>query len=118
MLRVRVVVDGVELLTDLLRIRLDWPPIPDAATYVIQAVVGMALAPFLIGRGSAKYWRGHEVSLAVVMLIVWSAMAALIPVVGVGIRLRPVMVPVVVMFVLAGALFERFRAVASGNVTH
>ena len=101
---------GLELLTDALRIRLDWPPIPDAATYVVQAAVLFAIAPFQIGRSSRYFWRGHEVSLAVVMLIVWSAMATVVPLVGVGISARPAMVPVMVMFVLAGALFERFRS--------
>jgi hypothetical protein len=101
---------GVELLTEALRVRFDWPPIPDAATYVIQAVVLMALAPFQVGRGSTFFWRGHEVSLAVMILIVWSAMAAFVPLVGIGISARPAMVPVMVMFVLAGALFERFRS--------
>ena len=101
---------GVELLTDLLKVRLDWPPIPDAATYVIQAVVLFALAPFVLGRSSALYWRGHEVSLAVIMLIVWTAMAMFVPLVGVGISARPAMVPLMVTFVLAGSLFERFRS--------
>jgi hypothetical protein len=100
---------GVELLTDLMRIRFDWPPIPDAATYLIQAVVLFAIAPFHIGRASARFWRGHEVSLAVMMLVVWTGMAAFVPLVGIGITARPPMVPVMVMFVLAGALFERFR---------
>jgi hypothetical protein len=100
---------GLELLTDALRIRFAWPPIPDAATYAIQAAVLWAIAPFQIGRGSARYWRGHEVSLAVVMLFVWMVMAAFVPVVGIGIRVRPAMVPVIAMFVLAGALFERSR---------
>jgi hypothetical protein len=100
---------GLELLTDALRVRFDWPPIPDAATYAIQAAVLLAIAPFQIGRGSARYWRGHEVSLAIVMLFVWMAMAAFVPLVGLGIAVRPEMVPVMVMVVLAGALFERFR---------
>ena len=100
---------GVELLTDALRIRFDWPPIPDAATYVIQAVVLMAVAPFQIGRGSTLFWRGHEVSLAVMILIIWPVMAAFVPLVGIVIAARPGMVPVMAMFVLAGALFERFR---------
>jgi hypothetical protein len=100
---------GVELLTDALRVRFDWPPIPDAATYVVQAIVLFAIAPFQIGRGSRCFWRGHEVSLAVVMLIIWSAMATFVPLVGVGISARPAMVPVMVLFVLAGGLFERFR---------
>ena len=104
---------GLELLTDALRIRFDWPPIPGAATYAIQAVVLFAAAPFHIGRCSAFCWRGHEVSVAVVMLAIWSLMAAFVPLVGVGISVRPGMVPVMVMVVLAGALFERFRTVTA-----
>ena len=100
---------GLELVTDVLRIRFDWPPIPDWATYVIQAAVLFALAPLQIGRGSARFWRGHEVSLAVIMLIVWWAMATFVPLVGIGIRAYPPLVPVMVMFVLIGALYERFR---------
>lgn len=102
---------GLELLTDALRIRFDWPPIPGAATYAIEVAVLFAAAPFHIGRCSAFCWRGHEVSVAVVMLGIWSLMAAFVPLVGVGITARPAMVPVMVMFVLAGALFERFRTV-------
>ena len=101
---------GLELLTDLLRIRFSWPPIPDVATYLIQAVVLFVIAPFHIGRGSARFWRGHEVSLAIVMLGVWTGMAVFVPLVGVGISARPAMVPVMVTFVLAGALLERFRS--------
>ena len=104
---------GAELLTDAMKVRFDWPPIPDMATYVIQAVVLFAIAPFQIGWGSGRFWRGHEVSLAVVMLIVWWAMATCVPLVGIGISARPAMVPVMVMFVLAGALFERFRGVTN-----
>ncbi len=100
---------GLELLTDALRIRFDWPPIPGAATYAIEAAVLFAAAPFHIGRCSAFCWRGHEVSVAVVMLGIWSLMAAFVPLVGVGITAPPSMVPVMVMFVLAGSLFERFR---------
>jgi hypothetical protein len=101
---------GLELLANGLRIRLDWPPIPDWMTYAIQAAVLLALAPFQIGRGSSLFWRGHEMSLAVLMLIIWTAMAWLVPLVGVGIRAYPSMVPVMVGFMLLGALFERFRA--------
>jgi len=103
---------GLELLTNALRIRFDWPPIPGAATYAIEAVVLFAAAPFHIGRCSAFCWRGHEVSVVVVMLAIWSLMAAFVPLAGLGIGVRPAMVPVMVMVVLAGALFERFRTVA------
>jgi hypothetical protein len=101
---------GFELLADVFLIRFDWPPIPVWATDAIQAAVLFAIAPFQIGRGSTHFWRGHEVSLAVVLLIVWSAMAAFVPLVGIGISARPTMVPLMVTFVLAGALLERFRS--------
>jgi hypothetical protein len=100
---------GFELLTDLLRIRFDWPQIPAWSLYAIQAAVLFAIAPFQLGRGSRNFWRGHEVSLAVVILIVWTLMAQFVPFVGIGISARPSMVPVMVAFVLAGALFERSR---------
>jgi hypothetical protein len=100
---------GVELLTEVLKIRFDWPPIPDSAIYAVQAAVLFAITPFYIGRGSSRFWRGHELSLALMMLIVWTAMSMFVPVVGIGIRAYPLMVPVMVTFVLAGAMYERFR---------
>jgi hypothetical protein len=108
---------GLELLTDALRVRFDWPPLPGAATYAIQAVVLFAVAPFHIGRCSVFCWRGHEVSVAVIMLAIWSLMATFVPLVGVGISARPAMVPVMVMFVLAGALFERFRPATAATAS-
>ena len=70
---------GLELLADLVRIRFDWPPISPETTWWIQAVVLFAAAPFQIGRGAARYWRGHELSLAIVMLLIWTAMAEFVP---------------------------------------
>jgi len=103
---------GFELLADLLRLRFDWPPIPMWMTYAIQAIVLFAIAPLQIGRGSAAHWRGHELSLVLVMLLIWSAMAVLVPIVGVGIAATPRMVPVAMTFVLIGLLSVR-RGAAS-----
>lgn len=100
---------GLELLVDVLRVRFDWPPIPAWTTYAIQASVLFAIAPFQIGRGSASHWRGHELSLVVVMLLTWSAMAEFLPFVGVGIRATPSMMPIAVSFVLLGLVSERRR---------
>ena len=100
---------GLELVADLLRLRIAWPPIPDAATWAIQAIVLFAIAPFQIGRAIAPYWRGHELSLAIVMLVIWTTMAVFVPLVGVGISASPAMMPVAVMFVLGGALGQRVR---------
>lgn len=106
---------GLELLVDLLLIRFDWPPIPDGATWAIQAVVLFVIAPFQLGRASVPYWRGHELSLAIVMLPIWMAMAVFVPFVGVGISARPSMMPLVVMFVLLGALVDRFRVTPASS---
>ena len=104
---------GLELLSDVLRIRLDWPPLPAGATWVIQALVLFALAPFCIGRGSSVYWRGRELSSTLILMVIWTAMSRFVPIVGIS--ARPSMVPVIVMFVLAGALFERFRHVPASS---
>lgn len=98
---------GAELLTDILLVRFDWPPIPMWAAVAIQAVAFFAVAPFQIGYKSAPYWRGHELSLILVMLPIWLAMATYVPFVGIGVRAMPTMMPLVVMFVLLGAIWSR-----------
>jgi hypothetical protein len=98
---------GVELLTEVLKIRFDWPPIAPWATYAIQAVALFGVAPFLVGRGSSPYWRGHELSLTIVMLMVWTMMASLVPLVGVGIAARPSLMPIAALFVLIGLVSAR-----------
>jgi hypothetical protein len=104
-----------ELLADVLRIRFDWPPIPAWMAYAIQALVLFAVAPFQIGRGGAPYWRGRELSLVLVMLLIWSAMAMIVPIVGVGIAVTPRVMPMVVAFVFIGLLSARRRAASSAS---
>jgi len=104
---------GLELLVDLLRLRFDWPPIPAWMTYAIQAVVLFAIAPLQIGRSSAPHFRGHELSLVLVMLLIWSAMAVFAPIVGIGIAATPRTMPVIATFVLLGILMERRRAAST-----
>jgi hypothetical protein len=51
---------GLELMTDLLRIRFKWPPIPDAATYLIQAAmlfVSLHFTSAAVARGSGAVTR-------------------------------------------------------------
>jgi hypothetical protein len=101
---------GFEPLVDVLRLRFDWPPLPAWVTYAIQAIVFFAIAPLQIGRISAPHWRGHELSLVVMMLPIWSAMAVLVPFVSVGIAATPRVMPVVMTFVFTGILAGRRRA--------
>lgn len=100
---------GVDLLADVLRVRIDWPPVPMWATYALQACVFFGVTPFSIGRGSSEYWRGHELSLAIVTMLIWLAMSVLVPFVGVGVRTTPAMVPVLGAFVLIGLVSARVR---------
>ena len=106
---------GLELLADVLRIRFDWPPVSSVVTWWIQAVVLFAVAPFQLGRASAPYWRGHEVSLAIVTLLIWTAMSWFVPFVLFGIKASPATMPLVVMLLLLGALAERFRATPASS---
>ena len=103
---------GFELLADIARMRFDWPPIPAWVTYATQAIVFFGIAPFQIGRSSAPYCRGHELSLVLMMLLIWLAMAVLVPFVGAGIAATPRMMPLAMTFVLIGLLSVR-RGAAS-----
>jgi hypothetical protein len=105
---------GLELVANVLRLRLEWPPIPASVTYAIQAIVFVGIAPFQVGRGSAAFWRGHELSLVVVMLVIWTLMSLIVPLVGVGFQATPAMMPGTVMFVLLGLLSERRKSAGLG----
>ncbi len=101
---------GLELLTSALNLRFEWPPIPDLATYVIQAVVLFAIAPFHIGRCNARLLarsRGESGRHDAARLVGDGGVGARSS--GSASARGPAMVPVMVMFVLAGALFERSR---------
>jgi len=100
---------GAELLASALRLRFDWPPMPAMATYVIQAVAFFAMAPFQLGRWSAPYWRGRELTLVTITLSVWLLMSAFVPFVGFGVRAAPPTIPITVTFLLLGLLDGRFR---------
>ena len=80
---------GAELLVSVLRIRIDWPPIPATATYAIQAIAFFAMAPFQLGRWSAPHWRGRELTLAMITLPIWLLMSTFVPFVGVGVHAAP-----------------------------
>jgi hypothetical protein len=106
---------GFELLVNVLRLRFDWPPVPGWVTDAIQAIVFCGIAPRQIGRIIAPYCRGHELSLVVIMLPIWSAMAMLVPFVGVGIAVTPRVMPVAMTFVFIGILAGRGRASQSAS---
>jgi hypothetical protein len=100
---------GGELLVNALLIRIDFPPIPATATYAIQVAAFFVVSPYQLGRGSARHWRGRELTLAIITLPVWLSMSVLVPFVGIGVRATPPMMPLAVAFVLLGLLDARFR---------
>lgn len=98
---------GLELLADVLRIRFDWPPIPSGVAYAVQAIAIWALAPFGMGRFGGQYWRGHELSISIVTMAIWSAMSILVPFVAIGVRANLPVMPLILTFVLLGAVSAR-----------
>ena len=99
---------GLDLI---LRLRFDWTPLPAGIAYAIQAIAFWAVAPFQIGRAAGLYWRGHELSISLVTMAIWSAMSVLVPFVGVGVRASLSAMPLILTFVLLGALAERHASI-------
>ena len=98
---------GLELLVSVLRLRFDWTPLPAGIAYAIQAIAFWVVAPFHIGRAAGLFWRGHELSISLVTMATWSAMSVLVPFVGVGVKANLSAMPLILTFVLLGALSER-----------
>ncbi len=98
---------GLELLANLVGLRIDWPPLPFVALYSVQAIVVWVLAPFQMGRLAGRSWRGHELSICLAMALVWSAMAVLVPFVVHGVSASPSMMPAIGACLLFGGVWER-----------
>jgi len=98
---------GLELLVTLLKVRIDWAPLPRSLARGIELlVIGMA-APFQVGRYAARCWPGREVAAWVILLLIWPLMAMFVPFVAVSTKVTLQGVPVIQTFVLLGALWER-----------
>lgn len=98
---------GAELLADLLRIRIGWPPPPPSVTHWLEIFVVGIVAPLHVGRLASRSWPGREITAWVVVLLVWPLMATVVPFVAVSARVSLHWVPVIQTFVLLAALWER-----------
>lgn len=98
---------GLELLSNILRIRFDWPPPPPAVTHWVEPLAIYVLAPLQVGRWAARCSPGREVAVCAAMALSWPALAILIPFVAVSVRVGLPMMPVIQACVLLGALWER-----------
>jgi hypothetical protein len=108
---------GLELLVDLLRVRLDWPPLPDALGRTVEIVAMWAVAPFWFGVTSARHWRGSEVVSGIVVALVWQLMAILVPFAAFFTRATFEMMPVIGASVLAGTVWARLDSLRHARLT-
>ena len=109
---------GVELLVNLLRVRLDWPPPSEALGRNVEIVVMCAVAPFSFGLASARYWRGSEVVAGTIIALVWQVTAIVMPFAAFFTRATFMLMPVIGASVLAGAVWARIgslRTVRPGS---
>ena len=98
---------GLELLTNLLKIRIDWPDLPEGVMYWIEAAVVLMLSPFWVGRSMARSLPGREIVTWLLMALLWPAMAIYIPFTSRHIRATLGTLPFILAAMLAGILWER-----------
>ena len=100
---------GVELLTTWLGVRVGLGP-PAEAVWFVQVLMLAAVAPFQTGRLAARWWPGRELTVALVMSIVWPVMSLVAPLtVSRGVAASAQLVPVIVTCMFLGAVWVRLR---------
>lgn len=101
---------GVELLTNWLGVRVEWDAPPVEGVWVIEALMLAAVAPFQTGRLAARWWPGRELTIALVMSIVWPVMSLVAPLSMSRVAASARTVPVIVTCMLLGAAWVRLRS--------
>jgi hypothetical protein len=98
---------GLELLINLLKLRLDWRPVPPELMHWVEAIVICGCAPLQMGRYTARAWPGREIGAWVFMLLLWPAMMSFVPFATTTIRVSFWVIPVIQASTLTGILRER-----------
>jgi hypothetical protein len=98
---------GLELLANLLKIRLDWPLAPPGLLHWTEAFVVFIAAPLQMGSFTSRYWRGREITAWLVICLVWPIMITYIPFVARSNRISLTMIPMIQAAMLLGILRER-----------
>lgn len=96
---------ALDLLSNLVRLRFDWPPLSPGAMRWI-GMVAMFAAPFQTGRFTARCWPRLEIAAWGIMAIIWPVMAVFVPFAAWSARVDLPVVLVVQTFVLLGVLLE------------
>jgi hypothetical protein len=98
---------GLEVLTDLLRIRIDWPPPPPNVMHWIEAFVVWTIAPFWVGTSIPRSLPGRELVVWLLTVLLWPAMAIYVPFTPPYLRIGVETLPLILAAMLAGMLWER-----------
>jgi hypothetical protein len=100
---------GMEIVTNLLRLRFDWPEPPFVWLRLVDYLMVWVAAPYQLGRFAARGWRGREVVTWLYLALIWPVLMTWLPFVGRYARASITAVPCILMFVLAGMLRESWR---------
>jgi hypothetical protein len=98
---------GLELLTDLLKVRLEWMPVPPQIAHWIEGFVVWVAAPFQIGRIIARCCPGREIAAWLTMSLLWPMLSIFVPFATMSIRISLPMTAIILGSVLMGILRER-----------
>ena len=72
---------AVELVTGMFGISIGWPPTTLQLAHVVQPLVMWIAAPYAAGRLAARFWPEREVTIAVMLMLAWPALAMWAPLV-------------------------------------
>jgi hypothetical protein len=100
---------GVELLTDWLGVRVEWGAPSSEAVWLVEMLMLTAVAPFHTGRLAARWWPGRELTIALVMSLVWPVMSLVAPLSVSHVATSAQLVPVIVTCMFLGAVWARLR---------
>jgi hypothetical protein len=98
---------GLELITGLLKIRIDWPAVPSPIAYWLQFFVILINAPYHVGRFTARIFPGREMVAWLTMSLLWPLLAVFVPFAATSIRVSLPVMTIVLSSALIGISRER-----------
>ena len=103
---------GVELLTNWLGLRVEWGFLSDESLSFVKVLMLAAVAPFQTGQMAARRWPGRELTVALVMSMVWPVMSLVAPLSVGRVTASAQLVPVIVTCMFLGAVWVRLKTTA------
>jgi hypothetical protein len=100
---------GVELLINWLGVRVEWGFPSDDSLSFVRVLMLTAVAPFQTGQMAARRWPGQELTVALVMSMVWPVMSLVAPLSVGRVTASAQLVPVIVTCMFLGAVWVRLK---------